>query len=366
MIDIIPFDRARLDAFGELEKVVREKFEDYHKHLVDEYTREYLEWCLYLLEGQRDFSVGAYQDGKLVGFIGALPRKIRYEKQKFDVNLLSFLTVGKAVKEGRTSMLMQMFDFYADQFHTTSDAISIYFVDRPRKREEGKNYACDLIDAYLAARVDKLDRIGEVPIRLGRAVFNQENVRQCFNWKDKETGKQEIQEFNGNVRDYQARDLDGCLALAEQMATPKTFSRIYAKDELEWELSQQPAHTIILESGSHILGFIKYHTKTYLGPEEKGRPSLKCGFIDTICLDDNLRPSQREALVRSAFNRMIEEGYDFASLPDFGYSKGIKQSLTQSGANFNNAFTFYMGVVKAKSCCEISLTPKSKVYMDVK
>ena len=93
MVEIRRFDGDLQEVSDLIKASWGEEYRRKHKQPVMDYSCiDFLEWNLNRPDGDPDLLIGAYSGGKLVGFLGGFPHKLRYNDEVFRSASVSFVT----------------------------------------------------------------------------------------------------------------------------------------------------------------------------------------------------------------------------------------------------------------------------------
>jgi len=307
----LEFDTFRGDV-EELDRMARVSWRDEYGRdsYPNLYSPRYFNYLTGALE-DRDHLIGAYENGKLIAFMSALPRRFYFRGETYRAALICLLVTRKeAFRRGAALGLAAKaleinkkynYDFallYLETGHRSSKMLA--------KLKAAGNPVQRVKRMMAIVRALDLERI-----------FKSENVK----WYEKAAMKLlSLDKLNPirpdpRIREYSTSDLTSCLTMLEQYKKPVqtrglnplsvqvTLTRALEPAELGRELSYpEVAHTLVWEEGGKIRGFINWALVDHVG-----RLTQPWAWLNHLSFGD-LDAKERRELVRAFLIRAKEQG----------------------------------------------------------
>jgi GNAT superfamily N-acetyltransferase len=323
-------DAASIRTFdGDLEAlyglIARSWDHDYRDTMRLEYSKELLRWSMGSPNGDRDLLLGAYDGGRLVGFVGRFPRNVALGGQTIRAALGTFLTtdVGHRGRGIGRRLVLESVERLRDRQYAG------YFFYLQRGHASAPLYRrlrlpCDLVASGVRFFVRILDA------KALAASWRMSWIeRTAVGWMD---GFQRPEAGAGDVRPVADSDLSACVRLLNALGGRARVARVWQEDELRWRLTGHPQSlALVLEDDGAIRGLIGAYLTEVVGSRwgtAKPRPGggrERTGFVDMLVVD-GLPGAQKQALLSASLAWMKDAGCTLALAPSL-YSAGTAALL---------------------------------------
>ncbi|ATB48266.1 GNAT family N-acetyltransferase [Corallococcus macrosporus] len=268
------------------------------------WDERFFDWLLFsnpLVD--RDYMLGAYSKGKLVGAFFAEPAKIQLGQRQVDGTYGSWATV--APEHRRQGIGVKL-----------SDAM----LSRHRERGAALTLACvadgTLGQAFWGQRSHARHLNG---LGLWLHVFDRQKVvrwslsatERAFLTLTRPFQRHRFQEASTEgIRAYEPRDLPQCMALVQQMMRPVNLGYAYTTERLAHQLQyRQTPRTFVLEREGVIQGLVNSYML-----QMTARGLLSVGLVDMLAFQAALPLSEQRRLLWVAMQDMVAQGAECAAM----------------------------------------------------
>ncbi len=280
------------------EKVYNELMEDvwkigYNNQVMYDIVPEFMEWTF---NQSRDILVGAYDQGRLAGFLGGNYRQVRWGGQSVDVYLAHLYCVARAFRHGRvgykllTQLLQTVFSRnphalilgYLDDGHETDQSFQRFlkltpYAGRRLLRTNFYTKILNLKQVDGAEPFTGIDRLGLLaPVRR----WIEHIPKASFT--------------NSLIRPYRPDDLTACLGLLNQYQHKPSLKliRVWTGEELAKQLKYKDiSHTWVCERRGRVVGLLNYYVMTL-----RGKINIQVAILDDVHFDQMTLAEQKSML----------------------------------------------------------------------
>ncbi|NVJ02085.1 GNAT family N-acetyltransferase [Myxococcus sp. AM009] len=268
------------------------------------WDERFFDWLLFSNPlADRDYLLGAYSKGKLVGAFLAEPAKIQLGQRQVDGTYGSWVSV-------------------APENRGQGIGIKLSDTMRARHRERGAAITLGCVangtlgQGFWGRRSHTryLNGLG-----MWLHVFNTEKaVRWSLSVAERAfltfTRPLHHRGFlaarTDGIRAYQPRDLSQCMALVQKMMRPVNLGYAYTSERLAHQLQfRDVPRTFVLERGGVIQGLVNYYTL-----QMTARGLLTTGLVDLLAFQDGLPFSEQRRLLWVAMQDMVTQDVDCAAM----------------------------------------------------
>ncbi len=287
---------------------------DYGSDLRFHYSDDFLRWTLNGPKCDPELQLGAYHEGRIVGFCARLPRTLWAHGATHEVALGTFLTtasqfrrrgVGKALVEESMNRLKARgyvgYFTYLQRSRASTPLYQSLSAPQVAVRPPVRFYVRFLDGRGLSARWHHG--------RLLRTVMALVSDREM-----------DVPEAP-MARRYRCADLVACVELLNARRTRFSVSQQWSEEELVWRLEGFPrSQAVVYEREGRAQGFVSFYSMELSG-EKWGGARMKAAereervaFIDHLALD-GLKFSERNALMALALFEARAAGNALAIVP---------------------------------------------------
>lgn len=288
------------------------------------YTPEVL--ASYLLSPGANFGLAptVYKDSRIVACIAGFPRSVLYQGKKVPILVVSFLTVASEYKKRGYAVLL--WDELVNRARKAGFAAVVnYCVD-------GDTMNKIMLGTYQCIRVP------------AAKIFSIRYLTRLIT----------ANRITAESRDPGGDLIERFLCLASAVADHTPLSRLWNRDEAEWQCLRRPNSITVGHSAGQRQGLL---TAYHISAADRNR--TKCVLVEDVLWGD-LKLEERRELVQKLVDRSAFEGARMVVVPLQGYADPAPfiQSRFLRSTRVLNA---YMGALST----ELMPEPVSSFYIDV-
>jgi len=262
------------------------------------YQPEYLKFLFEPIK-DKQLLIAAYKGNEIVSFFANLPRLYRFDGADYrGVLACHLVTRREYLRQGLALAIIDQalklnerfkFDFalmYLETGHRSTLMMN-------KLRDSGR-------PVHWVKKMNVLGRVLDLPrVSKSEGLKWWERALVRVIRADQDPGPK----ISGCCRDYQARDLDDCLALLNQYQSKVRLARAWTAEELAWELDYpEISKTLVYEKSGRVQGLINWTYHQHIG-----NTTERWAWVNHVAYPE-LSGSERLALVRDFLAYVKDRG----------------------------------------------------------
>lgn len=320
-IEIKTFD----GDYNALQNLLRSAWKyDYsvHKQPVMNFSIPYLKWNLESPSGNRYFHIGAYHNGKLIGFAASFPQSYEYitksgktiSKTNLKGVLSTYFTTHQDYRRmGIGTMLakerirrhieqgVEINLFYQDHGHASSKVYPKFsgYMNSSYSNLRSIGFLIKVLDIKSLCKLEYYSAFQSKFFGLFTFLEGNKNIKPNAN----------------QIRKFRTDDIDTCLNIINSFMPGFGLFRRWSKEELLWELENELSTTYVFLKNEIPVALISYHIL-----EMTGRTEDSVAQVDNIFIDA-LTNAEKRAFIHYVTSAIKKTEAKMILIPELPYFK---------------------------------------------